>query len=510
MKDIDIEQDKFIFKDYFKNTSIILDESNKSKYAQYYTNKDIAIYMASMFKNLNKKKVVRILDPGCGTGILTAAFLDRLIRIKERKIEKIIITMYEIDSAVIEILKDNMNNISKKCKENLLNIEYFIKNENFIQSFSNESDFEVKGNYDYVIMNPPYMKLADNSIDNIKLESLKINVPNYYAAFVSLAIKLLSKKGELVAITPRSFCNGAYFLDFRKDLIQNMSFDKIHLFESRKELFKEDNVLQENIIFHCIKKEPNSNRGKIQIIHSGNNINDGLSIKEKRFEDVVYPNDNNLVIRIIRGIEEQEIVRKINSLECRLEDLNLEVSTGPVVDFREPSETLSKLRNFNGIPIFFSEHITMNGIEWPKEQVKKYNYIELNETNISRMRPNGNYVILKRITSKEERRRIVSAVCEANNYDYEFFAFDNKTNYFHRNKQGISIELAKGLSLYLNSTIMDIYFRTVSGNTQVNATDLRNINYPTENQLIDLGQQYDNVYNSQQLIDNIIDELLFN
>lgn len=493
--------------DVLENQKVQLDRDNKVRYAQYYTKKDIALYMANMFEKIDKK-IIRILDPGCGIGILTAAFLDRVIKLENRKVKKVMITMYEIDEHVINILLNNMNNISDICKKQGVDIEYSIINENFIQSFSKKDHINLRDKFDYVIMNPPYMKLLDDSDDDIRLESLGINVTNYYAAFVALSIRLLKNKGELVAITPRSFCNGAYFLDFRVDFFNNMTFEKIHLFESRKDLFREDDVLQENIIFHCIKRKPRG-RDRIQIIHSYNNLNDGLSSEEKNFEDVVYPNDDNFIIRIVRGEEEEEISRRINSLECRLQDLGIEVSTGPVVDFREPKEIQSKDRIFNGIPFFFSEHISMKGIEWPKIQVKKYNYISLNENNINKMRHNGNYVLLKRMTSKEEKRRIVSVVCEGDNYDYEFFAFDNKVNYFHRNKRGLPIEVAKGLSLYLNSTILDRYFRTFSGNTQVNATDLRSLHYPTEIQLRRLGNRYNEVFNNQNLIDEVIEDILF-
>ena len=158
---IDIKHDKFLFENYFKSTSELLNKDNKVKYAQYYTGKDIAIYMANMFKKLNKK-VVRILDPGCGMGMLTAAFLDRLIKINNRKIEKVIITMYEIDRHVIEVLQTNMNKISEECQNNGLEIEYSIVNQNYIQSFSNKDELKFKEKFDYVIMNPPYMKIIDN------------------------------------------------------------------------------------------------------------------------------------------------------------------------------------------------------------------------------------------------------------------------------------------------------------------------------------------------------------
>ncbi|WP_205455837.1 Eco57I restriction-modification methylase domain-containing protein [Clostridium botulinum] len=507
MNDIDFNNQKFIFEDTFKNIDGLLNKDNKVKYAQYYTGENIAVYMANMLKKINKK-IIRLLDPGCGVGILTAAFLHRLINMQDRKVSKVIVTMYEIDKVVIPRLEENMKEISDICNKHGLALEYCIINDNLIRDFYDKKDSNSIYKFDYIIMNPPYMKLVDNSDDDVMLENIGINVTNYYAAFVSIAIRLLESKGELVAITPRSFCNGVYFLDFRKDLLENVAFDKIHLFESRKDLFREDEVLQENVIFHCTKRKTKKTH-KISIIHSYSNLKEGVSVEEKRFEDVVFLNDGNFLIRIIRGAEEEEISKRINSLECSLEQLGIQVSTGPVVDFREPKETQSKERIFNGIPFFFSEHISIKGINWPKPNGKKYNYIILSENNKNRMRKNGNYVLVKRMTSKEETRRIVSAVCEGDNYDYEYFAFDNKVNYFHHNKEGLPIEIAKGLCIYLNSTIVDRYFRTFSGNTQVNANDLRSLSYPTLKQLKILSERYDSLIGNQELIDREIYNILF-
>ena len=49
------------------------------------------------------------------------------------------------------------------------------------------------------------------------------------------------------------------------------------------------------------------------------------------------------------------------------------------------------------------------------------------------------------------------------------------------------MNLAKGLSAFLNSSFVDSYFRQFSGHTQVNATDLRKLNYPPADALERLG-----------------------
>ncbi|MEZ8724602.1 modification methylase, partial [Vibrio pomeroyi] len=63
--------------------------------------------------------------------------------------------------------------------------------------------------------------------------------------------------------------------------------------------------------------------------------------------------------------------------------------------------------------------------------------------------------------------------------DVSVVGFENKTNYFHSNNMPLDEGLAKGLWIFLNSTLVDQYFRKMNWHTQVNATDLRTLRYPT-------------------------------
>jgi hypothetical protein len=65
--------------------------------------------------------------------------------------------------------------------------------------------------------------------------------------------------------------------------------------------------------------------------------------------------------------------------------------------------------------------------------------------------------------------------------------FENHLNLFHENKRGLPEELAHGLAAYLNSTFVDENFRRFSGHTQVNATDLKLMRYPSRDVLIEFG-----------------------
>src|SRR5258708_13151314 len=82
------------------------------------------------------------------------------------------------------------------------------------------------------------------------LRVMGIETVNLYSAFVEVVINRMAPGGELVVIIPRSFCNGPYYKSFRKALLKKTAIKTIHLFDSRKWAFKDDGVLQENVILH--------------------------------------------------------------------------------------------------------------------------------------------------------------------------------------------------------------------------------------------------------------------
>ena len=76
-----------------------------------------------------------------------------------------------------------------------------------------------------------------------------------------------------------------------------------------------------------------------------------------------------------------------------------------------------------------------------------------------------------------QQRRVVAAVFEPID-GYSEIAFENHVNVIHQGKRPLSPELASQIAQYLNSDDVDVFFRMFSGNTQVNATDLRRLHVP--------------------------------
>lgn len=119
-------------------------------------------------------------------------------------------------------------------------------------------------------------------------------------------------------------------------------------------------------------------------------------------------------------------------------------------------------------------------------------------------------MLTKRFSSKEERRRVVAAIYDPHRVEAPLVGFENHLNYFHAGGKGLPSKLARGLALYLNSTLFDQYFRLFSGHTQVNATDLRKMRYPMREQLVQLGAHVKDRMPEQREVDEILGKVCEN
>jgi adenine-specific DNA-methyltransferase len=466
-----------------KLTNTKLDPINKSKVGQYMTSNVIAEFMASLFSDGNAD--VKLLDCGAGIGSLTVAATKKLKNISS-------VDLWEIDPIMQDQLEINMQT---------LQVPFSIYKQDFIFG-AVENLLSNKGErYTHAIINPPYKKINSNSAHRKELRKVGIETVNLYSAFLALTILLMESEGQIVAIIPRSFCNGPYYKPFRELILKECSIEHIHIFESRDTAFKDDDVLQENIIIKLAKRKQSLS---VEISQSTDqNFNDYQS-KFIPFSEVIKPNDPELFLRINTNNQSQDENNKIFSNQ--LSELGLAaVSTGPIVSHRM-REFLEQYPQTDTVPLFYPHHFVNKQLQYPKDH-KKPNAIRFSpETQKWLMPNNGFYVIVRRFSAKEEKRRIVANVINPNEIDKEWIGFDNCWNVFHIKKKGFDYETAMGLACFLNSTVLDDYFRIFSGHTQVNATDLRNMKYPSLENLRILGNKYE-VEMSQEQIDKLVEEL---
>lgn len=486
------------------NLSAKLNPKQRSELGQFMTPAVVARFMAGQFNNLSGH--INLLDPGAGIGSLTAAFVERLLT-NCHQVESCFITAYEVEASFIPSLEECLNHCCQALKNRGIKADYYLRNESFFGSVA-ENNLPLfntyNQNFTHAILNPPYKKINSQSIEKKILSKLGIETVNLYSAFVWLSILQLSPNGEIVAITPRSFCNGSYFRPFRQAFLKKMSLQNIHIFESRSLAFAADNVLQENIIFHAIKTEVKPNFIEISI-NSEQELDNFSEIRLVPYNQVIETNDSEMFIHILTNSLEDAVKVQMDRFSSTLDELGLEISTGPVVDFRLKSSLRNSLDD-QTVPLIYPESIKPGKVLFPPTNPKKSIAIEKNQETEKWLIPSGFYVVIKRFSAKEEKRRIVAAVCYP--IDSSALGIENHLNYYHAKGKGMNIDLAKGLTAFLNSTLFDQYFRLFSGNTQVNATDLRKIKYPCKNDLIKLGTQIHESAFDQDQIDQIVHQNL--
>lgn len=142
-------------------------------------------------------------------------------------------------------------------------------------------------------------------------------------------------------------------------------------------------------------------------------------------------------------------------------------------------------------------------IDWPRAIRKHQGFAVRIASDEKLLLPEGYYVVVKRFSAKEERRRLVAAVWDPTIHRGPV-AFENHLNFFHADGAGLDRNLAVGLSYWLNSSLVDDFFRTFSGHTQVNATDLRSLRFPSRAKLISIGQTLRIELPEQNAIDTCI------
>ncbi len=461
--------------------------------------------MASMVAG--RRTTLKILDAGAGVGSLSAALLAELCGRPDRPME-VQITAYELDQGLIPYLTDTYAQCHSLARDAGIAFQSEIVQNDFVEAsvemlrggwFAPEQRL-----FDCAILNPPYRKITGGSQERLLLRSISIETSNLYTAFLTLVVRLLKDEGELVGITPRSFCNGPYFRPFRKEFLQEMRLCRLHVFESRRTAFADADVLQENVIIHAVKdRKP---RTPVVISSSSGPDDDVISIQEVAFGRLVQPDDPQLFIRIAPDDHSHGVAERMSRLPATLDELGLAVSTGRVVDFRA-KEHLRQEPGHGAAPLIYPAHFAGGYVAWPR-QTRKPNALALAPDTEDLLLPPGIYVLVKRFSSKEERRRVVAAIYDPVRTSHQAVGFENHLNYFHRGGSGLSLGLARGLSAFLNSSLVDVYFRQFSGHTQVNATDLRSLRYPSLMTLERLGSQIGAKVLEQQALDRLVEEEL--
>jgi adenine-specific DNA-methyltransferase len=455
--------------------------SEKKKIGQFFTPSNIALFMARM-SNVSSNHI-KILDPGAGTGTLSAALLDEILI--NDTCSKIELVLFEKDKTLLPYLVDLMGHAEMIFSSQNIAFTYSIINEDFIIYHKDIVSKRVSESYDIILSNPPYFKVSKKHRYSTILSEYIHGQPNVYFMFMIISAKLLKENGQLIFITPRSYCSGSYFKKFRSFFFNKIDPIHFHLFTTRSKIFTAEKVKQEIVIINGIKRNFSSKFTTI----SSSSADPFVNYSEKSFNKkfIYYVRNNELLIRLPLTNEHENIINKFEKWSNNITKMDIGISTGPVVPYRANHllETYEKNKNY---PLFYMKHIRNGKLCFPigNTDLGIKDSIKSNSILI----PSGNYIFIKRFSSSEQKRRIECCLFDKREHNYTYLGIENHLNYLYK-KQGEFIkEELYGLFVFLNSKLLDEYFRIMNGNTQVNAYDINLLPLPDKEEILSLGKNY--------------------
>jgi adenine-specific DNA-methyltransferase len=489
---------------YTENSSVA---ERKTK-GQFFTPIAVARFMANLGEY--RRKRLRVLDAGAGSGILSCAVCEAAS--KGKTVKEIEIVAYEDTPLLAGFLKETLGFAKKWLAMRGIELDYLVIEEDFVLDHSHGLWAKKPKPYDLAIGNPPYFKIAKADHRAISAARYVYGQPNIYALFMGVAAELLRKDGIMVFITPRSYAAGPYFKRFRKKYFDMMRPERVHLFGSRKDAFRKDEVLQENIILKA-RKEGVTSTIKISSSQGINDLNQSVSHAHP-VSRILHSAGNDLIFRLPASDFDTAVIDTVEQWDGCLHKYGMKISTGPVVPFRAKTLILSeKHAGVASVPLIWMQNIKTMKVEWPvcgKNGKPKPQYIKANEESIRRklLVEDQNVVLLRRFSAKEEHRRLVAAPLFKRQLDTELIGLENHVNYIYRPTGTLSQTEALGISALLNSSLLDNYFRVSNGNTQVSATEVRAMPLPAIEIIENIGQkvkQQDGALTHEQIDAMVLD-----
>lgn len=429
-------------------------KSERKCKGQFFTSPEIARYMARVA--IREIDTLSILDPGCGNGILAAAVIEACIQ--NKKCFHFRVTLVENDDSIADVINKSIVIIKDYVTKNRGSVQFAFVKENFITSSLVEK-------YDLVISNPPYKKLRKDSEEAKIMRHVLFGQPNLYGLFMAKSLDLLKENGQFIFITPRSWTTGLYYKTLRQYLLKKLNIEELLLFSDRGNIFKNENVLQETMITIGKKNDAINNDIKICITANSNIDNCNCFVVKA---DLIKNIGEDGCLFLPSNAEELTAINEMENKKDNFLSAGYVFKTGPVVEFRN-KEYLNKNAD---IRMYRAAHVVNGKCIFPAN-TDKHQFISKEAKNL--MVPNSPTVFVKRITSKEEMKRLQCCAYIPCSED-KYISVENHLNYLTRaDNKPLTVPEVIRICDILNSDLYDTYYRVLGGSTQVNAGDLNKL-----------------------------------
>jgi adenine-specific DNA-methyltransferase len=456
---------------------------------QFMTPSKVAKYMAEEVVTFQNNRVVRILEPSAGMGILLSSVVYQLIN-RANKPNRIEVVVYELDPRMFEILVSLTQELATAASGHAVEFECSVKIEDFLLA-------NIAGKFDIIIANPPFFKIRKDDPRALNHAYAVHGQPNIYGLFMAACADLMSNDSVLCFLTPRSWTSGTYFARVREHILNSLEIYLIHLFDGRKSTFKDDEVQQEMMITWA---RPKGGDQEKVLLSTSRGINDLSSASRRSISLIdVFTDASTCAISLpLSGI-----TTNLEQFSDTISSAGLRASTGKVVPFRAKKSILTRSSK-NSVPLLWMQHVKPYVVTWPI--VSKKQHIRADEKSRKLLIPNDNYVLIRRFSPRDGENWVTAAPL-FKLAGISFIGIENHVNYIRRVNGHLTRNETAGLAAYLSSTIVKNYLSARMGHTQINASHLNNLPLPPMPMIAEIGS---NLLSGQGLLgtDTVIARLI--
>ncbi len=345
--------------------------------------------------------------------------------------------------------------------------------------------------FDLVLGNPPYGRCSLSKEMRERYSRSLYGHANMYGLFTQAALNWTAKNGLIAYVTPTSMMGGKYFQSLRELLLAESPPVAIDFIKQREGVFA--SVQQETML--AVYRKGAARRSVV--IHLLDLVNE---FTLNAIDGGVYsvPGAGGDPWLLPRTIEQCSMVGKIAAMSTRLRDYGYRVSTGPMVFHRYP-EQLRRKPGKGAYPIICAEAVRVSGrFEWDPESLHYKPFFIPRKKDLHLIRNQG-CILVQRTTSKEQKRRLISAELPAAFLERNRGAIvENHLNMILPSADKPAISLAT-LSAILHADIVDAAFRCINGSVAVSASELEAIPLPSVNQAREIEVLVNNRATKEQI-----------
>lgn len=461
---------------------------------RFFTKKETAALMASMVTPVGREHV-RVLDPGAGTGILSAALCEKLAQGGE--VQTITLVCYETEPLYLPMLQNNLERIRRKCRHDYkVKILYTVREENYVLAPRVVDLLQEPETFDYIIMNPPRALCAADTPEQEAFAAYCSGETDLCYLFAAAAMQDLAPGGQAVMLLPTVFASGAYLGKLRRYMFSCAALARVHLFLRKTENARLLDEPRKDMLLLFEKKETpeflriSTSYGQ-EPVHTVMRADYGSVVRE----------DGSLLL--LKSAEEAKIAEVISQLPQTLTSLGLRMRTGLTLESRYPT-LLREAPEKGCVPLIHPRCIRTGRVFFPHTGGGKQ-YITRAVPSL--LQKNKNMLFFKRVPAKSDKKALFCGIYLASSLPhYPEISTHNKLQYIdYADDREIDSHMLYGLFVVFNSSLYGKYYQVFSKSKQLNATEFATLPLPSAAALRMMGKQLDmcRVF-SEKACDNIL------